>query len=369
MSNSYVASHAILRCSCGSDLTILTVSNSRSVKLCGKPMANIGDNSVLNIHYYGICCAAGSSKACMPITPNKWEGGKHDCLVQGEPALLKTSVLRCMCGGIITLQDDGQSLLSIQDRLFLFKRMKETEELDVRIKWYDNPRLDWIGYVPLIGSIFDLVRAYKKGDVRGFCFALVFLALDLGGGWGTVCKCLTKYAIKQVAKNLTKKTGEKVAEVALKQGIREAPKRALKKARQEFKKAKKRENKATIEFEKEKRNLANEVMEGLYLPRIFKKGEWDAFKNYIKLPVSKKIKKEIKVVRKRALEVVSKLSQYAYHLYEDLEKSVIEENEREKEKHLEYVNKAIIERADVRNIKKVKTGTNGITRVPLKDCL
>lgn len=337
MSNSYVASHAILRCSCGSDFTILTVSNSRSVKLCGKPMANIGDNSVLNIHYYGICCAAGSSKVCMPITPNKWEGGKHDCLVQGEPALLKTSVLRCMCGGVITLLDDGQSPLSIEEKLGLFNRMKEIEEQDTSIPWYDNPWLDLAEFIPVLGSILGIVRSYAKGDVKGVMLGFGILAFEiLTSGVGGIAAKTVKILVK--TKSVTK--------AARFMGKVYSP--LFKKPIKAFKEYWKLPLKEKLIFPA--KAIWNKIIKF-----------WNEAKEYCKLPLIEKLKKEAKAMPKAVKDSIDQ----GYKIYE---KRKQDKEEEKKANEMELENMRTLNNAKSRKYKKVKTGAIGIIRIPPKEC-
>ncbi|MGN0236884.1 MAG: DUF4280 domain-containing protein [Lepagella sp.] len=124
MADSYVTSQAILKCSWGDKIVKLRVLPDRTVLLNGKPMANISDHkSMVNIPSFGKChtvtypptgtqTAANQGKLtpmpCVPGTTMLWMNGKEDHIVQGKPALLKSSCCRCQWGGVITIINDGQ---------------------------------------------------------------------------------------------------------------------------------------------------------------------------------------------------------------------------------------------------------------------
>lgn len=123
--DSYVCSSATLRCSYGDSLSTLKVLPSRTIWLTGQPQANISDHeSKVNIAPFGKCCtvafpptgaatAAAHGKLtpmpCVPGTYYPWMGGKDDVLLQGQPALLKSSRCMCIYGGVITITYDGQT--------------------------------------------------------------------------------------------------------------------------------------------------------------------------------------------------------------------------------------------------------------------
>lgn len=123
-SDSYVCSGATMKCSFGSSQAKLTIYPDRTVYFMGQPMGNITDHvSMYNIASFGLCRttsypptgAATSAnhgkltpRKCVPGTKTNWQSGKDDVLVQGNPALLKTSYCKCCYGGIITITNDGQ---------------------------------------------------------------------------------------------------------------------------------------------------------------------------------------------------------------------------------------------------------------------
>lgn len=124
MADSYVCSGAMMKCTMGSAPAKLTVLPSRTVFLCGKPLANISDHiSMVNLAPFGVCrslafppTAAATAAAlgtltpmpCIHNTPMPWIPGKVDYLIQNQPALLKSCKCTCIWGGMISITDDGQ---------------------------------------------------------------------------------------------------------------------------------------------------------------------------------------------------------------------------------------------------------------------
>lgn len=124
MADSYVCSGAVMKCSMGTSSANLTVLPSRTVFLAGQPQANISDHkSMVNLAPFGLCVslafpptAAATAAAlgvltpmpCMHNTTSPWTVGKPDNLIQGQPALLKSSTCQCQWGGTISLTTDGQ---------------------------------------------------------------------------------------------------------------------------------------------------------------------------------------------------------------------------------------------------------------------
>lgn len=141
MSDSYITSDAEMKCSFGDKTAKLTVYPDRTVFLTEKPMANISDHiSLYNIAPFGKChttrypstgaaTAANNGKLtpmpCIPGTDSKWEKGKNDYFIKGEPALLKSSYCRCKWGGIIRITDDGQE--ETDDFIFIQESEQFTE--------------------------------------------------------------------------------------------------------------------------------------------------------------------------------------------------------------------------------------------------
>jgi len=124
MADSYVCSGAMMKCTMGTSPAKLTVLPIRMVHIAGQPQANISDHvSMVNLAPFGLCrslayplTASATAAAlgtltpmpCQHNTPVPWLGGKMDKLIQGQPALLKSSKCQCMWGGTISLITDGQ---------------------------------------------------------------------------------------------------------------------------------------------------------------------------------------------------------------------------------------------------------------------
>lgn len=105
----YVVEGATLMCTLGGKPSNLKIPNSHNVYINSKSRANIGDHrGGENIMSFGPCARAVPPPPCIMATGSKWIGGKDDVLIDGELALLNTSVSICNCGGVISIIDDGQ---------------------------------------------------------------------------------------------------------------------------------------------------------------------------------------------------------------------------------------------------------------------
>ena len=239
MSDSYVTSKAILRCSCGDRTAKITVYPDRTVEFTEKPAANISDHiSMYNIAPFGKChtikypltgaaTAANKGKLtpmpCVPGTDTDWINGKEDYIIKGKSALLKSSYCRCKWGGIITIIDDGQDDTGAVDDS---RESKETEDeikkrTEVALKVEPEAVLDGIqlaldaaGFAPGVGAIPDLLNAgisAIRGD-WGAAGLSVLAAVPVIGDAVTAAK----YAHKGLkAAKIAKKTGVAVKEVPM----------------------------------------------------------------------------------------------------------------------------------------------------------
>lgn len=124
MADSYVCTSALMTCTFGVAPCPLVVNPSRTVMLQGKQRANIGDFvPMTNIASFGMCSAptnptviAATAAAmgvftpmpCVPAIVSPWIPGKPDMLVQGMPALTKSSRNVCMWLGQISFTNEGQ---------------------------------------------------------------------------------------------------------------------------------------------------------------------------------------------------------------------------------------------------------------------
>lgn len=120
---------AALQCTFGMTPSTLTVLPQSRVMGCSLPMASIMDNKpIVNILPFGMCssmanpvvAAATAAKLgvftpmpCIPVTVAPWAPGSPTCLVGGNPALNNSSKLMCAYGGVISINNPGQSTINI----------------------------------------------------------------------------------------------------------------------------------------------------------------------------------------------------------------------------------------------------------------
>jgi len=119
---------ATLKCSFGaapSTLVVLPVNRT----LTQTPDANIMDHKPLvNIMPFGMCSApsnpaviaataaalgAFTPAPCVPATPAPWTPGALKVLIANMPALDNISTLTCLWGGVIQVQNAGQTTVEI----------------------------------------------------------------------------------------------------------------------------------------------------------------------------------------------------------------------------------------------------------------
>ncbi len=111
---SYVVAGAKLCCSCGSRKSKLRTPLSHGVYIKEKAQLNIMDNKLVkNITTFGICKSGKNPlvdtyESCKPILNSPWINGKDEVLVEGSPALVNKSTLKCIYDGTISIEDDGQ---------------------------------------------------------------------------------------------------------------------------------------------------------------------------------------------------------------------------------------------------------------------
>ncbi|WP_082063091.1 DUF4280 domain-containing protein [Paenibacillus sp. IHBB 10380] len=124
--NSYVVAGAILQCEYGTQLTRLKLPFSHGVYVKGKAQTHVADYvQGINIISFGNCACVhnpavensqmvdinGVKKSpCIPALTMPWLSEKSDVLIEGQPALLKSYKQKCLYGGLIHIEDDGQNL-------------------------------------------------------------------------------------------------------------------------------------------------------------------------------------------------------------------------------------------------------------------
>jgi len=103
----YVVRGAVMRCSQGTTPICINLPASHGSYAKGKPIMIKTDRMVgANIGSFGVCKC--TMTPCSPAILSDWMIVKEDTLINGIPALLKTSMLICAKGGIITFETDGQ---------------------------------------------------------------------------------------------------------------------------------------------------------------------------------------------------------------------------------------------------------------------
>ncbi|MCL1989457.1 MAG: DUF4280 domain-containing protein [Defluviitaleaceae bacterium] len=133
---SFVVAGAVIHCHCGSHMRQLDAPYCHGTYLLGKPALNVADSVPGdNIPSFGVCLSEENphevvktsqedmmfpfecgvelplkGRRCIPELYGKWEDGKEDVLVEGEPALTTESILTCGHGGVIYFINDGQEV-------------------------------------------------------------------------------------------------------------------------------------------------------------------------------------------------------------------------------------------------------------------
>ena len=119
---------AMLQCSFGAAPSALSVLPDKAV-LTAVPDANIMDNKpMVNIMPFGTCSsmanptvAAATAAAlgaltpmpCIPVTTAPWAPGAPTVLIANMPALNDSSMLMCTWGGVIKINNPGQTTVMI----------------------------------------------------------------------------------------------------------------------------------------------------------------------------------------------------------------------------------------------------------------
>lgn len=247
MSDSYVCSKAKIKCSFGDKISTLTVFPSRTIWLTGEPQANISDHiSMMNIAPFGKCHtvsypATGSATAaahgkltpmpCIPNTPFPWLGGKSDVLLQGQPALLKSSKCKCVWGGTITFTVDGQVDGTYSELETVNPSTKEELDNEAEVQLSPEELLDGLqmaldaaGMFPGLGAIPDLLNACIsacRGDWAnaGLCLFAAIPGIGDAAGAAKLLKNGSKITTKS---KKVKKTGKVFDEVGAKRAQKQA---------------------------------------------------------------------------------------------------------------------------------------------------
>lgn len=109
MGKSVVKEGAVLRCSLGTEDSILKVPKSHGVSAQDGNQANISDCiGGVNIKSFCECRRDFPPVSCSPGIVIKWLKGQRNCILDGEPALLENCIVPCIYGGIIKIITNGQ---------------------------------------------------------------------------------------------------------------------------------------------------------------------------------------------------------------------------------------------------------------------
>lgn len=107
----YATNGAGLQCSCGSTPSKLQVISNTLYLVQGQLVATTSDKvPMVNIKPFGTCTLKPTISGfapCMPV-PTVWSGFITSVQIPGGNPLLKTSMIQCGCGGLISFQDSGQ---------------------------------------------------------------------------------------------------------------------------------------------------------------------------------------------------------------------------------------------------------------------
>lgn len=107
---------ATLQCSCGSQVSPLQSVRNQTLHLgdAYKPIASTLDHLPdANILPFG-SCSQKAYASCKPATNAPWTpNGFNNVAILGDPTLTEIDVLKCDTGGVITVVDPGQQILSI----------------------------------------------------------------------------------------------------------------------------------------------------------------------------------------------------------------------------------------------------------------
>jgi hypothetical protein len=120
---------AMVKCSFGETPVALVVTPSDPPVTAGTPAATIMDFVPIdNIATFGMCntitnpevAAATAAKAgaftpapCVPATSSPWIPGVPTVLINDQPALSSDCTCLCDYGGVITVEDPGQVIVTL----------------------------------------------------------------------------------------------------------------------------------------------------------------------------------------------------------------------------------------------------------------
>lgn len=120
---------AMCQCTFGAAPSSLVVTPENKVLGCNMPAATIMDNvSMKNILPFGMCSstanpqvAAATAAAagvltpapCVPVISASWLPGCTTVMIANKPALNNSSKLMCNWGGVISINNPGQTTIQV----------------------------------------------------------------------------------------------------------------------------------------------------------------------------------------------------------------------------------------------------------------
>lgn len=139
MATSYVVDGATLKCSKGGTCK-LKVAPGRNTFIQGKPQANVNDYTTKNIPKFNFC-SIPKHHQCRLSLQGPWKSGKNDVIIEGAPALMHKSKIKCAKGGVISIQKHNQCLES--DGAVVLPVSASTEEKESSIKENSSTKDDY----------------------------------------------------------------------------------------------------------------------------------------------------------------------------------------------------------------------------------
>lgn len=139
MAKSYVVDGATVQCSLSKGKTsTLKVAQGRTVSISNKAQANIYDT---NIQKFGYCSVPKSHNCSIKLSPT-WQGGKKDVEIDGAPALMHQSTIKCLkYGGVISIKKHNQCLETDGSVLEPQKKaVSRREEEEPKERYWFDPR-------------------------------------------------------------------------------------------------------------------------------------------------------------------------------------------------------------------------------------
>lgn len=106
----YLVDGAILKCSCGKKYSTLKIPEG-GMEIDGQRIAGEEDKTEgVNFHEFGYCSAL--KEMCSPIIGGRWMCVNKKMALDNKKVISDESALLCLCGGVITPIDTGQSSLA-----------------------------------------------------------------------------------------------------------------------------------------------------------------------------------------------------------------------------------------------------------------